>query len=85
MSQDQKINYIYKQFEVLDEEKCSRCEYFEPDGVRIQVICGAFDQTGSWPIKDIKCLCKNLEMCKYLQKLFASETPSKVEESKSDP
>lgn len=83
---DQKINFIDRKFEVLDAEKCNRCEYFEPDGVTVQVICGAFDSKNAiWPVKQVKCVCKNLERCKYLQKLFASETPSKVEESESDP
>lgn len=83
---DQKINFIDRKFEVLDAEKCDRCEYFEPDGVTVQVICGAFDsKNGIWPVKQVKCVCKNLEMCKYLQKLFASKSTPKVEEAKSDP
>lgn len=80
---NQKINYINTKVEVLDKEKCNGCEYFEMTGKDIQVIYG-FNSV-IWPSKKRVYQCQHLKMCQYLQKLFASETPSKVEESESDP
>lgn len=81
MEKENKI-LINANVEVLDKDICSKCRYFLIDQ-RDDLEVTAGDQI----VYTIKggCYCTHLATCKYLQKLFASETPSKVEESESDP
>ena len=77
-------NVVTGKIEVLDKDICRNCKYIEITS-RAPTYVYADNKVVSVLWGDHKFYCGNLEMCQYLQKLFASETPSKVEESKSDP
>ena len=77
-------NIVTGKIEVLNEDICRKCKYIEITS-RAPTYVYADDEAVSVLWGDHKFYCGNLVMCKYLQKLFASETPSKVEESESDP
>ena len=77
-------NVVTGKIEVLDKDICKNCKYIKitaKDPSYLYADGRLFSEI--W--EDPKFYCGNLVMCKYLQKLFASETPSKVEESESDP
>lgn len=77
-------NIVTGKIEVLDKDICKNCKYIKITA-RDPTYVYAEDKVVSVLFGDHKFYCGNLVMCKYLQKLFASETPSKVEEAKSDP
>ena len=77
-------NIVTGKIEVLDEDICKNCKYIEITS-RAHTYVYAEDKVVSVLWGDHKFYCGNLEMCKYLQKLFASKSTPKVEEAKSDP
>lgn len=77
-------NVVTGKIEVLDEDICKNCKYIKITARDPNYLYSG-DKLVSVCWGDYKFYCGNLVMCKYLQKLFASETPSKVEESESDP
>ena len=66
--------------EVLDAEICKECKLFEVKSFPKDIFCG-FDKVR----KEHYYRCERLHECRYLHELFASKTPPKVEEAKSDP
>ena len=77
-------NVVTGKIEVLDKDICKNCKYIKITE-RAPSYLYADNELVSVLWEDHKFYCGNLVMCKYLQKLFASETPSKVEEAESDP
>ena len=73
---------ITKKVRVLDENICKKCRFFKIESSSPQVV---YYMDQEVYIGEQQYWCDNIRMCQYLQKLFASETPSKVEESESDP
>lgn len=75
-------HYIYKEVKVLDVDICQKCRYFKLMSSSPQVV---YYMDKEVYIGKTEHWCDNIQMCEYLRNLFASETPSKVEEAKSDP